>query len=37
MKPTAMHPAAEEELDEATDYYATIDLVCLYLLTDRPV
>jgi plasmid stabilization system protein ParE len=25
MKPTAMHPAAERELDEVTDYYAAID------------
>lgn len=26
MKPTAMHPAAEQELNEVTDYYAAIDL-----------
>ena len=26
MKPTAMHPAAERELSEVTDYYASIDL-----------
>ncbi len=25
MKPAAMHPAAEQELNEVTDYYATID------------
>ena len=26
MKPTAMHPAAERELSEVTDYYASTDL-----------
>jgi len=25
MKPAAMHPAAEQELNEVTDYYASID------------
>lgn len=26
MKPTAMHPATEQELNEITDYYTAIDL-----------
>ncbi len=26
MKLTAMHPLAEQELDEVTDYYAAIDV-----------
>jgi plasmid stabilization system protein ParE len=26
MKPTAMHPLAEQELDEVTDYYAAIEV-----------